>query len=172
MQVRTLIQCCLLSLTLLPAGVFACTCTNESDEAHRASGDLIFVGTAVDVRESATTFAVEKTVKGHSAKELVVSTPEATSSCHTRFAEGATYVVSARLRSGELYTDYCSRNKLVRSAAENSALDSPRDDARPVTVSSGGEGRGLTYNLVAGAVLCLMLALGVGAWVLFKRRAA
>jgi hypothetical protein len=133
---------------------------------------LIFVGTAVSVWESAATFTVEKTVKGHSEKELVVVTPETTSSCHTEFAEGATYVVSARLRSGELYTHYCSGNKLVRSAAENSALNSPKDKTRPVTIPSGRETRGLTYTIVAGAVLCLMLAVGVGAWALAKRGAA
>jgi len=133
---------------------------------------LIFVGTAVRVQGEAATFVVEKTLKGQSDEEEVVSTPEVNNSCHTTFAEGATYVVSARLRSGELYTDYCSGNRLVRSAEVNRALVAPGGSARPVSTSPGGQDRGVKYTVVAGVGLCLITALGIGAWLLAKRRAA
>lgn len=172
MRVRNLILCCLLYISLVPAKVIACSCTNESEVAHRARGDLIFVGTAVSVQESATRFVVEKTLKGQGEGEVVVSTPEADNSCYTTFAEGATYIVSARRRSGELYTDYCSGNALVRSAEENNARVNPVDNAGPVSASAGGRSWGLTYTIGAGSVLALIMALGIGVWLLVRRRAA
>jgi hypothetical protein len=171
-RVRVLTLCCLVGLALLPAEVFACSCANVSEEEHRAGGDLIFVGTVVRVQETATLFSVEKTVKGQSYKELVVYTPEPSNSCRTQFTEGATYLVSAKLGSGEPYTNYCSGNKLIRSVKENQALSNPVDNAQPASTSPGARRGGVTYKVAAGVLLCLITALGVGAWVLLKRSAA
>ena len=155
MKAGILILCCLINLALLQTTASACSCANLSDEARRARGDLVFIGTAVRVRESTTLFSVEEVLKGQVSRELLIDTPSGT--CQIKFAQGATYLVSVRLNSGERYTDICYGNKLVRSVEENVAL------------SPAAQGRPTRYIIVPAVVIIIAI---VGGWFLLSRHRA
>lgn len=122
-----------ITLFVLPTNSFACSCVPpESPEKELVRSTAVFSGKVIDIQDRSANFPaksdadpllvrfeVDKTWKGVTQSQVLVSTAGEYTSCGFEFTENNEYLVYAMEVDGELNVTLCSRTSLLSSATED-----------------------------------------------------